>query len=70
VGLKNAANQSVHEHPRVVCFAHDAISGKIMIDEIFEKKELTALKVLLLSNTDSPKICLDIGGNINNHSLL
>ena len=69
VGLENAANQSIHQHPQVVCFAHDAISRKIMIDGIFEKKELTALKAFLLSNTDSRKICLDIGGNIGNHAL-
>lgn len=37
-GLEHAAKQSIHQYPQVVCFAHDAISRKIMIDGIFEKK--------------------------------
>ncbi len=68
-GLEHAAKQRIHQYPQVVCFAHDAISRKIMIDGIFEKKELMALKAFLLSQPNSRDTCLDIGGNIGNHAL-
>lgn len=68
-GLERAAKKSVYKHPQVVCFAHDSISRKIMIDGLFEKKELFALKSFLLSEPYGRETCLDIGGNIGNHAL-
>ena len=68
-GLERAAYKSIRQYPQVVCFAHDSISRKIMIDGIFEKNELLALKSFLLSEPYARETCLDIGGNIGNHAL-
>ena len=68
-GLESAAKKSIHNHHQVVCFAHDSISRKIMIDGLHEKDELLALKSFLLSEPYSRDTCLDIGGNIGNHAL-
>lgn len=69
LGLESAAKTSIHNHPQVVCFAHDSISRKIMIDGLHEKNELLALKSFLLSEPYGRDTCLDIGGNIGNHAL-
>ena len=53
----------------MICFAHDAISRKIFIDGLFEKRELEVLKVFLQKEIKSFDTCLDIGANIGNHSL-
>ena len=68
-GLERSARQSIHKYPQVVCFAHDGISRKIMIDGLFEKPELLALKDFLLAEPYPRETCLDIGGNIGNHAL-
>ena len=68
-GLERAAKKSIHNHPQVVCFAHDSISRKIMIDGLHEKNELLALKSFLLSEPYGRDTCLDVGGNIGNHAL-
>ena len=51
------------------CFAHDTISRKIMLDGVFEKNELLALKKFLSDENITCDTCLDIGANIGNHSL-
>ena len=54
---------------QIACFAHDTISRKIMLDGVFEKNELLALKKHLSDENITCDTCLDIGANIGNHSL-
>ena len=54
---------------QIACFAHDTISRKIMLDGVFEKNELMALKKFLSDQRITCDTCLDIGANIGNHSL-
>ena len=68
-GLEKAAERNVKDYPQVACFSHDIISRKIMIDGIFERNELIALKSFLMSEPNPREICLDIGGNIGNHAV-
>ena len=68
-GLEKAAQRNVKDYPQVACFSHDIISRKIMIDGIFERNELIALKSFLMSEPNPREICLDIGGNIGNHAV-
>jgi hypothetical protein len=69
VMLERASKRNIKEHPQMICFAHDAISRKIFIDGLFEKRELEVLKVFLQKEIKSFDTCLDIGANIGNHSL-
>ena len=69
VGLEKAAERIVKDYPQVACFSQDIISRKIMIDGIFERNELIALKSFLVSEPTPREICLDIGGNIGNHAV-
>ena len=68
-GLEKAAERNVKDYPQVACFSQDIISRKIMIDGIFERNELIALKSFLVSEPNPREICLDIGGNIGNHAV-
>jgi len=69
VMLERASKRNIKEYPQMICFAHDAISRKIFIDGLFEKRELEVLKVFLQKEIKSFDTCLDIGANIGNHSL-
>ncbi|MAJ80292.1 MAG: hypothetical protein CMK30_03025 [Porticoccaceae bacterium] len=53
----------------MICFAHDAISRKIFIDGLFEKRELYSLKEFLDLKLKQMNTCFDLGANIGNHSL-
>jgi FkbM family methyltransferase len=68
-GLDRAARENVRSAPQVACFAQDIIGRKIMIDGVFEKRELLALERFLRSRSAPRETCLDIGANIGNHSL-
>jgi FkbM family methyltransferase len=67
-GLERAAQRNAKDYPQVACFSQDVISRKIMIDGIFERNELIALKSFLMSEPNPREICLDIG-NIGNHAV-
>ncbi len=67
--LEKAAKRHLAVHPQIICLAHDAISRKIFIDGLFEKRELYALRRFLKSNLDRLSTCIDVGANIGNHSL-
>ncbi len=68
-GLESAAKENVRTAPQVACFAHDVIGRKIMIDGVFEKRELLALERLLRARPAPRRTCLDVGANIGNHAL-
>jgi FkbM family methyltransferase len=68
-GLDSAARENVRTSPQVACFAHDIIGRKIMIDGVFEKRELLALERLLRAGSAPRRTCLDVGANIGNHAL-
>lgn len=68
-GLESAARENVRTAPQVACFAHDVIGRKIMIDGVFEKRELLALERLLRARPGPRRTCLDVGANIGNHAL-
>jgi FkbM family methyltransferase len=68
-GLESAARENVRTAPQVACFAHDIIGRKIMIDGVFEKRELLALERLLCARPAPRRTCLDVGANIGNHAL-
>ena len=68
-GLEKAAERNLKDYPQVACFSQDIISRKIMIDGMFERNELIALKSFLVSEPNPREICLDIGGNIGNHAV-
>ncbi|HIG67318.1 MAG TPA: hypothetical protein EYQ44_05795 [Porticoccaceae bacterium] len=67
--LESASKSNIKQYPQMVCFSHDAISRKIFIDGLFEKRELDVLKVFLEQELHDFDTCLDIGANIGNHSL-
>ncbi len=67
--LERASRRNFGNHPEMVCFAHDAISRKIFIDGLFEKRELLSLKKFLSINLKQMNTCFDLGANIGNHSL-
>jgi hypothetical protein len=58
IGLEIAARENIKKSDGIVipdsatqqiaCFAHDTITRKIMIDGVFEKHELMAVKKLLI----------------------
>jgi FkbM family methyltransferase len=56
--------------PRLVCFAFDQITLKVHIDGRFEDAELTALEQLVFPKLPKSGVCLDIGANIGNHSVV
>jgi FkbM family methyltransferase len=68
-GLDRAARENVRTAPQVACFAHDIIGRKIMIDGVFEKRELLALERFLRARPGPRETCLDVGANIGNHAL-
>ncbi len=68
-GLESAARENVRTSPQVACFAHDIIGRKIMIDGVFEKRELLALERFLRARNGPRRTCLDVGANIGNHAL-
>ncbi len=67
--LERASRKNIERYPQMVCFAHDAISRKIFIDGLFEKRELNVLQDFLKKELRTFDTCLDIGANIGNHSL-
>ncbi len=67
--LEKAARRNLAVHPQIICLAHDAISRKIFIDGLFEKRELYALRRFLKSNLERLSTCIDVGANIGNHTL-
>ncbi|MEM5473909.1 FkbM family methyltransferase [Hoeflea sp. AS60] len=54
---------------KIACFSHDIISQKIMIDGLFEKRELLAFQHFVRHRNVDLATCLDVGANIGNHSL-
>lgn len=56
--------------PRLVGFAFDQITTKIHIDGRFEDAELTALEQLVFPKISPAGVCLDIGANIGNHTVV
>ncbi|WP_430465485.1 FkbM family methyltransferase [Tabrizicola sp.] len=56
--------------PRLVGFAFDQITLKIHLDGRFEDAELTALEQLVFPKLPKSGVCLDIGANIGNHSVV
>jgi hypothetical protein len=56
--------------PRLVGFAFDQITLKIHLDGRFEDAELTALEQLVFPKLPKSGVCMDIGANIGNHSVV
>ena len=67
--LERSSKRNFGNHPQMICFAHDAISRKIFIDGLFEKRELYSLKEFLDLKLKQMNTCFDLGANIGNHSL-
>jgi len=68
--LKRRRREFIHQFPQVACFAFDFISTEIAVRGRFDKEELNCLSSQLFSRMTNRRICLDIGANIGNHSLV
>ena len=57
------------KYPQVACFAFDLITDYIHLDGRYEFEELNFLAGTIFPQLKGKRTCLDIGGNIGNHSL-
>src|SRR5215475_1675190 len=68
--LKKKRRDFIRRFPQVACFAFDYISTEIAVHGRFERAELECLSVQLFARMRSRRVCLDVGANIGNHSLV
>ena len=68
--LKRRRREFVRRFPQVACFAFDFISTEIAVRGRFDRDELNCLCSQLFNRMTTRRICLDIGANIGNHSLV
>jgi FkbM family methyltransferase len=68
--LKRRRREFIHRFPQVACFAFDFISTEIAVRGRFDREELNCLSSQLFNRMTTRRICLDIGANIGNHSLV
>lgn len=57
------------QYPQLACFAFDLITDYIHLDGRYEFEELEFLANNIFPQLPGQRTCLDIGGNIGNHSL-
>jgi FkbM family methyltransferase len=68
--LKRRRREFVRRFPQVACFAFDFISTEIAVRGRVDRDELNCLSSQLFNRMTTRRICLDIGANIGNHSLV
>lgn len=67
--LRQMAREAPGKYPQVACLSFDSISDSIAVDGRYERDELDALAKHLFPRLPARRVCLDIGGNIGNHTL-
>lgn len=63
-------DKNLKSYPQVACYAFDIITAYIHLDGRYEVEELDFLAKSIFPQLAGSRVCLDIGANIGNHSLL
>lgn len=67
--LTRKGQEHLKRYPQLACFSFDLITDYIHLDGRYEFEELEFLANSIFPRLKGKRMCLDIGGNIGNHTL-
>ncbi|NNE81323.1 MAG: FkbM family methyltransferase [Silicimonas sp.] len=67
--LVHASRENIEQFPQLACYSFDLITNIIVLDGQYERDQLEFLAKKVFPALDASATCLDVGGNIGNHSV-